>query len=268
MKFFIDILPLKMPFFVLSLVCFLISSGLLAQTQDAYRDKNWHPETGEYYFSEVMVWEYLNENNSPDETELHSGEFSVYVDPPTGTMLFTPEAYGYSGEMINFVIVFQDGRYFQGFTDEFGEKKCFVDTLYKFESTQLNQGFIKDDFDKLAKPTGKYKTFGENIYGWQKVRAKGYELVFLKTCVKSTIYLSEQPYSLMPIYLFNELESEAKLPINFDFSQIIPLEYWVVEDSYKRKSAESKREIEVRTTLKFISPTEYFVDLSDYQLLK
>lgn len=235
---------------------------------DAYRDKNWHPEKGKYYFSEVMIWEYLNENYPPDDTERYSGEFSVYVDSPTGTMLFTPEAYGNSAEMINFIIVHQDGRYFQGFTDEFGKKKCLVDTLYKFESTRLNQEFIKEDFLKLAKPIGKYKTFGKNNYGWQEVKAKEYELSFLMTNDKSTIYLSKQPYSLLPLYLFSALESEARLPVNFDFSQVIPLEYWVLEDVYKRRSTRSKREIEVRTNLKFVSPTEYFVDLSDYQLLK
>lgn len=268
MKFFIDNLPVKVPFFVLSLVCFLISSGLLAQTQDSYRNKNWHPETGEYYFSEVMVWEYLNENYPPDDTERHSGGFSVYVDPPTGTMLFTSEAYGNSAEMTDFIIVHQDGRYFQGFTDEFGKKKCLVDTLYKFETTWANQGFITDDFNKLAKPTGDSKTFGKNSYGWQEMGAKGYELSFLMTDDKSIIYLSKQPYSLLPLYLFDDLETEARLPVNFDFSQVIPLEHWILEDSYKRKSAENKREIEVRTNLKFVSPKEYFVDLSDYKLLK
>jgi hypothetical protein len=35
--------------------------------------------------------------------------------------------------MIKFRYRFQDGRYFQGF-DEFGEKKYFGDTLYKFEN--------------------------------------------------------------------------------------------------------------------------------------
>jgi hypothetical protein len=64
------------------------------------------------------------------------------------------------------------------------------------------------------------------------------------------------------------LKSEAKLPVSFDFSQIIPLKYWVLGDSYKRNGTEGNREVEVRTTLKSISPTEYFVDLSDYQLLK
>jgi hypothetical protein len=63
---------------------------------------------------------------------MYFGSFAVYIDPPTGTMLFTPEAYGNSSEMINFVIVFQNGRYLQGYTDEFGRKKYLVDTLHKF----------------------------------------------------------------------------------------------------------------------------------------
>jgi hypothetical protein len=68
-------------------------------------------------------------------------EFSVYVDPPRHHMLLIFRS------LLDIVVndkfllsFFQDGVLFQGFnTDEFGEKKCFVDTLYKFENTQLHK---------------------------------------------------------------------------------------------------------------------------------
>ena len=183
-------------------------------------------------------------------------------------MVFTSEAYGSSSEMTDFIIVFQDGRYIEGFTDEFGRKGYLVDTLARFADTVNDQQWVVESFDKLIKPTGESKLFGEKKYGWPIMKAKGYELSYLMTNEKSNIYLSKHPYSLLPIYLFNELGSEAKLPVNFDFSQVIPLQYWVVEDLYFAKSAGSKSEPKIRTVLKSVSPTEYFVNLSDYQLLK
>lgn len=239
----------------------IISVFANAQT-DAYRNKNWHPEKGKFYFSEVMTWKFLNEV-LPQGNENRQGEFAIYIDPPTGTMLFTPEAYGSSSEMTDFIIVFQNGRYIQGFSDEFGKQKYMVDTLNKFEDVSNEQKWVKQDFKNLVKPTGKSKTFGANANQWPVIKAKSYELSYLKTTEKSNLYLSEKPQSLLPMYLFNELDTEARLPVNFNYSQVIPLNYWVLEDQTYLMNQEREKKLEVRTTLISISPTEYFIDLNE-----
>lgn len=245
----------------------LISLALSAQQENPYRNKNWQPKQGKYFFSEAIQWEFLNEG-LPKDDDKHAGTFTVYFDRFTGTMLFTQEAYGLSSEMADFIILQSNGRYFEGFTDEFGGKQYMIDTLECFSDITQEQQFIKKTFKELAKPSGKFKVFGKNKYGWETIKAELHELSFLQTSDKSQIYVANLPFLQLPLFLFNDLESEAKLPVNINFSLVIPQEYWVVEDIYSYPDQKSGKKITIRTTLKSISPTEYFVDLSSYKLLK
>lgn len=54
---------------------------------DDYRNANWHPEKGQYFFSELWTWVYSND--LVEEEANSKGKMSIYIDPSSGTFLLT-----------------------------------------------------------------------------------------------------------------------------------------------------------------------------------
>lgn len=238
----------------LILLSFLIGSmQSIAQSSDAYRNKNWNPKAGKYFFSTALTWTF--ENEITDEEHLKSGEMTVYVDEKTGTFLFTKEAFGWSGEMIDYVIADQNGNFIIGHTDEFGKKHVESKKVDSFAEIGLQKKQIESDFRKYCKPTGKSKNFGKNSYGWPIIKGNEYVMTYQKTSDKTNLFLSKSKYSLLPLFLFDKLDMDARLPIAMDFSMAIPTFYFPLQSEYEWNGKKS--------TFTFISasPTEYFIDI-------
>ncbi|MFZ1748771.1 MAG: hypothetical protein WAU01_01195 [Saprospiraceae bacterium] len=228
-----------------------------AQATLTQRNKYWNPNSGKYYFSTQLTWIYQNDL-APDEY-YKSGEMSIYVDTLSGTFLFTKEAYGWSGEMVDFVIADQKGNYIFGYSDEFGDKKREIMSPEQYVDFAKMTKQIQIDFKKNAKPTGRSKKFGKNDYGWPTKTGKEYVMSYEKTTDKNTIFISPIKYSFLPVFLFNKLNSEAKLPVNIDYSQVIPHRNMILEDTYIINNQTIKLSFQSQ------SPTEYFIDLNDYK---
>jgi hypothetical protein len=205
----------------------------------------------------MLTWSF--ENEMATEEHLKKGEINIYVDEKSGTFLFTREAYGWSGEMIDFVIADQKGNYIMGHTDEFGKKHRETIKARQYAEVMTQSKNIISDFKKYAKPTGKTKVFGKNDYGWPTKIGKEYILSYQKTEDKSNLFVSTEKYSFLPLFLFNKLGFDAKLPVAFDYSLILTPNQMPLEDDFEWNGKKSK--------LTFIStsPTEYFIDLNEYK---
>ncbi len=240
-------------------ILFIVScaSNIFGQLDNQYRNKNWNPKAGKYYFSTQLTYTYHNDfEEDPDK---RSGDMSIYLDEKTGTFLFTRESYGITGEMVDFVIADQAGNYTFGYTDEHGKKLR--------ETIQANR-FIAEEstvdsvFQQFFTKTGNTKSFGVNTYGWPIKNGEEYRLTFEKTNDTSYVYIAKNIFSFLPVYQFNSLESETKLPFNMDYSNTLPKKYNVLGQRYHHGSNEVSFELISN------SPTEYFIDLKDYKVFK
>lgn len=157
------------------------------------------------HFTQAWVWEYQN-SFIPKNEPGHIGEIVVYFEPKLNYLLFTTEAYGNSGEMYNWILGKPDGTYVLCATDEFGKQTITAQKL-KFPLNGI--------MAKHYKPAGKKKVFNQNLLGFQKIEGKEYKVNYLKTNDQSSIFLGDVKANFLPLYFFNRLNIEAKLPFQF-----------------------------------------------------
>lgn len=205
---------------------FLVGN-LVGQSEDQYHNKNCNLKAGKYYFSTQLTYSYRNDFE--EDPSNRSGEMSIYLDEKTGTFLFTQESYGVSGEMVDFVIGDQEGNYIFGYTDEHGKKLRETIQVNKYIADSI---FIDSLFQRYFSITSATKYFGNNTYGWPIKKGDEYQVNFEKTNEKSFVYLTKDVFSFLPVYHFNALESETKLPFNIDYSNTIPKNYSVLGQRY------------------------------------
>lgn len=197
----------------------------------------------EIKFTQAWVWEYQN-NMFPETDPGHKGEIVVYYEPKKNYWLFTTEAYGISGEMYNWILGKPDGTYILCDTDEFGKKTIMHEKL-AFSKKKI--------LPKHYQPTGKRKIFNNNNLGFSKVEGKEYEVGYMKTNDQSSIFVGDFKVDFLPLYFFNRLNIEAKLPLQFpvDFSK----------NKLLLQEVSTVNKVKLQLTFKEISQTEYYIDL-------
>jgi len=190
-----------------------------------YRDQKWIPENGLFLFCEKWTWRYLNTAVREGES-WHSGEISVFLDPVTGTMLFTKEDAGIVGQDVDFVMSIGDQHYvcyspadrpkeMQVF--ELGKSYDFGDDARKHfdkkvQGTQSNREFAR----------GKYPISGQE-YTWSDPVKSG----------QHQAYLTEVPFYFASFYQLNELSADLRLPIKLDLSRQVPPRMAVLSHRYE-----------------------------------
>jgi hypothetical protein len=189
-------------------------------------------------FEEVWVWEYEN-------LEGEKGEVAIYRNDKTGYWLFTPEAYGTSGEMIEWIIGKPNGEYLM----------CYQDAEL---NSSLKYANFKVSFNPVTtlsyKPLGKSKTFGTTDLGYSLISGNSFEKTYNKTVDKSLYYIGTYPkINMYPIYYFNTIGGDTVLPIYFP--QDLPSSQIVLEEVSKV----GNKQMTIR--FKFISSTEYYVEV-------
>ncbi|SFH12467.1 hypothetical protein [Pedobacter insulae] len=194
-------------------------------------------------FSQAWVWEYKNEMIPAGEPG-YQGELVVYFNPTTNYWLFTPEAYGTSGEMYNWIIGKPDGSYLLSAMGEF-EQTTRIRKKLAFP--------LVKSLPKYYKPTGRKKIFNKNDLGFSKIEGAEFNMKYLKTVESSNVFVGDYPVNFLPIYYFNRLKLEAKLPALFPVN--LPRNKLLLEES----SVINGKKIYV--TFKEISHTNYFIDL-------
>lgn len=241
------------------LMVFVWPLVLSAQADDAWRNKNWNPKKGKYFFNKVLTWKYQGE--MAEDSLLQEGiEIRIYVDEKTGTFLFTPEAYVFSGPMVDFVIADQKGNYIAAYTVEHGKKIYEVFTVEGLQTLLNSPDSIPENFNQFFVPTHQKTVFGKNIYGWPIITGEEYHIVFPDMDEMPTVVnIAPMPYSFLPLYMYKNLAIEAQLPFHFDYAEMIPSHYILLSEYTEYYGA--------KTQLWFdsLADTEYYIDLSAYK---
>lgn len=235
---------------------FLATLGLLvgfaaaqAQTKpakkpatDAYRNAQWEPEKGKYYFSHALIYEYTRKRDDV------KGELWIYIDPVTGTMCFQRESsFGATDDMNEVILALPDGKMIACGKTESGKKirEAFQNHSVKPEPDEVK--FQQQTFLEQCKPTGNKR----NEFGWE---SEEYVLSYLKTNESTKLWLAEVPFSVYPLYAFDEWEGDAQLPVSFSYIYLLGPRQLVTESDDQYGS------------LKLVSyePNPFFLDLNKY----
>ncbi len=223
-----------------------------------YRNENWKPQNGKYYFSEQWTWSFLNETKASDDPH-HQGIFSVFVDPPSGTILLTRAASLYEDEMTDWIVIHPDGTYIIGFTDEHGKKVRLDQKMIDFPDHESLTKEMLSEFKTYFKAKDNFKIFGTNKYGNPTIKGQAYTMSFLKTTETSDFYLGEIPFSLQAFYLVQKTNPDLRFPINIFIGYSIPSNFLILSEHY---IVDNKS---IRYELTDMSASEYFLDISSYK---
>ena len=206
-------------------------------SSDTYRETNWQPEKGQYYFSEGYYFTYLNEMIAEGEFG-REGEFGFYLDPETGTILLERYLTAYSDEMVDYVIIHPEGGYSVGSTDEFGEKAVthISPEAYSqlLSSQEERNRFFEDDFQAEEE----ILTLGANKYYPKSLEGKKYTRTFLKGDEVVDVYVADSPFPTTAFYLVNEVITELGLPVKWDYVHSLPEGKLVIKEAYTSSKGE------------------------------
>ncbi|MFK7984361.1 MAG: hypothetical protein AB8G86_30600 [Saprospiraceae bacterium] len=224
-------------------------------TADDYRNENWRPAAGNYFFSEMWTWEYFNEGLPADNPD-HKGKFIVYVDPPTGTMLLADNL----DEMTDWIIIHPDGRYTTAFTDVHGKPHIVEQKMADFPDYAFKLSLQKEDFQTYFTKQAQQKEFGHNKYDWPIITADAYQQTFAKTMDTTHLYLKEMPFAVRGLYLVAQTNQDLNFPINLGYGYLLPENYLVISEVYRQNGKE------IGYSLASVSPTDYTVNTVTYKL--
>lgn len=187
------------------------------ETHDEKNNASQNSEQVTHEFTQKWTWAY--HNNLIEEGEYgRNGEFSVYYNESNRNWLFTKEAYGQTGDMVNWVIGQADGNYLFSYMGEFPGEAASIERLY--ESTE-NPFALKD----LYKDLNQTKSF--DIQG-KVYTGQLYETVYEKnTLDHGRLYLTKTPTDFTALYFFNSVNSETKIPYQFGH---MPSNYLILEE--------------------------------------
>jgi len=224
-------------------------------TADDYRNENWRPEEGNYFFSESWTWEFYNELLPTDDPK-YKGTFTIYLDPPTGTMLLAEHL----DEMTDWIIVHPDGRYTTAFIDVHGKPHITKQKMTDFEEHDFYASLQAEDFEKYFTKKEGQKEFGTNKFGWETITATPYQMTFEGTNDISNLHILEMPFSVRGLYLVSKTNGDLNLPLNLNFGYLLPENYLVVSEEYEFGGKK------VGFDLESVAPGEYFVNTATYTL--
>ena len=225
--------------------------------ENEYRNKNWRPSEGAYYFSEAYTWTYQNELLAIDDP-FRAGTFIVYCDPPTGTMLLTKSQAKFTDEMTEWIIIHPDENYTTAFIDVHGKPHIQKQKMVDFPDHAFRLTQQEADFDKYFKKVGNTRKFGSNMYGWQTVQGIPFQMTFEQTKDTAELYLLEMPFSMRGLYLVKQTNPDLNFPVNLDFGYLLPENQLVLSDEIDFGGKK------VFYELTSITPGEYFVNTTTF----
>ena len=234
-----------------------VSSDTIPQDTLSYRDQNWHPEKGQYYFSETYHFSYYNET-IPSEEGSATGEFGFYVDPESGTLLVEKYISNYVDEMADYVIVHQNSLYIMGFSDEFGEKKILQKQLSEVEGLSYRIDENLEDFNTYFQKQNATETFGVNKYYPKTMEGQSYLRTFPKTQDTVGLFLAKSNLTTKSFYLLQQVFPELGLPIRQDYGLVLPENTLVVKEHYETTNGQR-----VGFQLTSIMASEYHIQLPE-----
>lgn len=211
-----------------TLLCFLISLSAIAQKP--------------LNFADMLTYEYVQEGQKK--------EFSVYLDRKTSTWLLTnADSFGGTAEGVELVVAYPNGKYLVCGIDDAGQKFCQT-----FDSPLARKNTPKIS----GKALGKSRVFGQNNYGWPTFKGQLYQLNAGR--MTQELYAATVSFDCRPLYAYNFLLGiEHYLPVfqKIDYPSYLSKNQLIL-------SEQSPLNIKLLS----VSPTEYFVNLSEYKRIK
>lgn len=195
-----------------------------------YRDRNWHPENGQYHFTEEWIYAYHDETK-PESDPRGKGTFAFYLDPESGTLFLDKHISGFVDEMTDWIIIHPEGHFLMAYTDVHGEQSIIQKDLQDVPNYTELQQYQAEEFARYCKPNGQKTTFGANKYYNKTIPAQGYEMTFAKTSDISSLFLAQMEQPVL-LYYVPLLWNELGLPINLNFGHILPPDQLIVQEEY------------------------------------
>ncbi|MFD2588898.1 hypothetical protein ACFSQJ_18375 [Croceitalea marina] len=223
---------------------------------NTYRNQNWNPDKGQYYFSEEFTFRY---SNAWEDTQgISSGNFGFYLDPETGTVLLEKNITHFFDEMTNYIIIKPNGNYILGYDDEFGKLRTIQKNVFKTDGVSENLKNVQEDFERFFKSKQETAEFGTNQYYAKALIAEKYERTYVKSPDKVQVYIAPINIPTTALYLVETVFEELDMPVKWDYGYSLPNNHLVVKEIFKTKEGTS-----VGFELKSIMATEYHIQLPD-----
>lgn len=161
-----------------------------------------YAQTTSVNFTEIWVWEFENSNGS-------KGEMAIYREPKLNYWLLTPDDANFrdKDEMTLWFLLKPNGEVIQAFQD--AEMDNLEVTKHQLPLKKITK------LPKSWKPCGDEKTFGNTEYGFPLFSGKEYKIRYEKSNEKTSLFVGHSDADFSILALFNELNIDAKLPIQF-----------------------------------------------------
>jgi len=212
--------------------------------EEHYTDPDDLKGVTEIHFTELWIWDYLNEEGEWDE-------MWVFREPELNYWLFERQtSFGMSSEMCEWVLAKPNGEYILSY------QPAEMNTPNSLEIQKL-EFYDESGFPEFWEPTGEVKTFGDTIHGWDSYEGEKYEVHFKGQPDPSIYYLGTTDIDMRALYHFNDLEGDIRLPIFFPIdlpkntiilNEDTTMEYYNMKVSYRFNST---------------SPNSYYVYIPD-----
>lgn len=145
------------------------------------------------------------------ETLSEKGEFWIYHNPKTGSILFAPE-----DEMVDFVVADTLGNYYTFGNNGHDEKvvsKQHIDWI-PFPKEGKKEDLPQSNSIFTFKPLSEKRTLYTAENNQKLIECNGFEMIYNKMIGQQKLFLTERiPLNSYQIYGFNLLQGDIKLPV-------------------------------------------------------
>lgn len=198
----------------------------------------------EIHFTESWTWEYLDENREWNEIVIHR-------EPSLNYWLFDKySSYGMTNGMCEWVVGTPEGKYWFSCQDaEFGSEP----TLHTMEITFDSPSSLPD----MWEPTHQEKEFGDPAQVFEIFTGESYDAHYLGQKDPSRFYIMQSDVDMRPVYYFNQLDGDGRLPIIFPVD--MPKNVVVLSEDTDLES----HNIRVNYRFKDITPASFYAYLPE-----
>jgi hypothetical protein len=199
-----------------------------------YRNQNWKPEKGNYYFAEQYLFSFVNETH-PEGDPRREGNFSFYLDPVTGTVLLV-SGESFVDEMTRWILVRPNKDYIRSYSQEHGgihTDTLPLDAYLKSFPKKYNQD-VKRSFNAFFEPVPDTSTlFSTGTYCIEKLEARAYKVDYQGgvSSDQTILHLAETPYDWNALNLLYKSDALPELGLKINITgTLLPKNLLLVQE--------------------------------------
>lgn len=198
----------------------------------------------ELEFRELWIWSYLDEEGQEQSLWVyHHDQYDIWL-------FDKHSSYGMSDEQTDWVLGLPGGVYWMAYQDpEMGAPPRKI----RIQLDLSAYGHFGKDYQK----TGKTSNFGKPETGFATYKGVEYRQPAKQGMLEdASIYLAETSFDFSPIYCFNRIDGDAKLPIEFPAD--IKFNQLLLSQSFKFYGVYANcRYVETGPNSHWINPSDY-----------